>query len=121
WELEDISEALGISGRSCYRWRRIFKEFSAATRPPSPLTGHTRTITCALLTAVEDIFAVRHDIIVSTSTLSCNLKEAGLTCKILRKLASGRDEAQQEEFRGSQSNDFIRDGSEFVVIDVTVT
>ncbi|KAG1728597.1 uncharacterized protein EDB91DRAFT_1161216 [Suillus paluster] len=26
WELEDISEVLGISGRSCYRWRRIFEE-----------------------------------------------------------------------------------------------
>ncbi|KAG1717837.1 uncharacterized protein EDB91DRAFT_1008356, partial [Suillus paluster] len=83
-ELEDISEALGISGRSCYCWRRIFQEFGAATRPPSPLTGRTRAITRALLTAVEDIFAVDsdlfldeictwlavgHDIIVSTSIL----------------------------------------------------
>ncbi|KAG1745837.1 uncharacterized protein EDB91DRAFT_1002518, partial [Suillus paluster] len=94
WELEDISEVLGISGRSCYCWRRIFEEFGAATRPPFPLTGHTQTITCALLTAVEDIFAVDsglfldevctwlavgHNIIVSTSTLSHNLKETGLT------------------------------------------
>ncbi|KAG1755117.1 uncharacterized protein EDB91DRAFT_1027794, partial [Suillus paluster] len=102
----DINEALGISGRSCYRWRWIFEEFGAVTRPLSPVTGRTRTITRALLTAVEDIFAVdsdlfldevctwlalRHDIIVSTSTLSRNLKEAGLTHKTLRKLASERD------------------------------
>ncbi|KIK31478.1 hypothetical protein CY34DRAFT_29068, partial [Suillus luteus UH-Slu-Lm8-n1] len=62
---------------------------------------------------IEDIFAVdsdlfldevctwlaaEHDIIVSTSTLSRNLNEAGLTRKILRKLASERDEARREEF-----------------------
>ncbi|KAG1745471.1 uncharacterized protein EDB91DRAFT_1270046, partial [Suillus paluster] len=94
WELKDISEALGISGRSCYRWRRIFEEFGTAMKPPSPLTGHTQTITRALLMAVEDLFAtdsdlfldevctwlaVEYNIIVSTSSLSCNLKNAGLT------------------------------------------
>ncbi|KAG2353065.1 hypothetical protein BDR07DRAFT_1311195, partial [Suillus spraguei] len=36
--------------------------------------------------------AIEHDIIISTSTLSCNLKDAGLTQKILRKLASKHDE-----------------------------
>ncbi|KAG2150764.1 hypothetical protein DEU56DRAFT_869105 [Suillus clintonianus] len=115
WELADICEAFGVSERSCYRWRRIFEE-------------------CALLMAIEDLFtvysdlfldevctwlAVSHDIVVSTSTLSRNLKEAGLTCKILRKLASERDEARREEFKASLRNDFIGDGSEFVVIDET--
>ncbi|KAG2126955.1 hypothetical protein DEU56DRAFT_689232, partial [Suillus clintonianus] len=98
WELADICEAFGVSERrglrSCYRWRRIFEECGTATKPPSPLTGRTRTITRALLTAIEDLFtvdsdlfldevctwlAVGHDIVVSTSTLSRNLKEAGLT------------------------------------------
>ncbi|KAG2749004.1 Homeodomain-like protein, partial [Suillus brevipes Sb2] len=94
WDLEDICEAFGVSERSCYRWRRIFEECGTATKPPSPLTGRTRTITRALLMAVEDLFAedsdlfldevctwlaIEHDIIVSTSTLSRNLKDAGLT------------------------------------------
>ncbi|KAG2128610.1 hypothetical protein DEU56DRAFT_819250 [Suillus clintonianus] len=134
WELADICEAFGVSERSCYRWRRIFEECGTTTKPRSPLTGRTRTITRALLTAIEDLFtvdsdlfldevctwlAVSHDIVVSTSTLSRNLKEAGLTRKILRKLASERDEARREEFRESHRNDFIGDGSEFVVIDET--
>ncbi|KAG2085194.1 uncharacterized protein F5147DRAFT_748740 [Suillus discolor] len=107
WELEDICEAFGVSQRSCYRWRQIFEECGTATKPPSPLTGHTRTIMQALLMAVKDLFAedsdlfldevctwltIEHNITVSTSTLSCNLKDAGLTRKILRKLASECDE-----------------------------
>jgi transposase len=132
--LEDITEALGMSGRSCYHWRRIFEEFGTVVRPPSPLTGRTQTITRTLLTAIEDIFTVdsdlfldevctwlaaEHDITVSKSTLSHNLNEAGLTCKIFRKLASKHDKARREEFRASLRNDFIGDGSEFIVIDET--
>ena len=88
----------------------------------------------ALLTAVEDLFAEdsdlfldkvctwlagQHNIIIGTSTLCHNLKQAGLTRKILRKLACERDEVRREEFRASLRNDFIGDGSEFVVANET--
>jgi len=56
WELKDICEALRVSERSCYHWRRIFEEFGTATKPPAPLTDRTRIITRALLTGVEDLF-----------------------------------------------------------------
>ncbi|KAG2756832.1 hypothetical protein P692DRAFT_201698806, partial [Suillus brevipes Sb2] len=110
----DICEAFGVSERSCYRWRWIFEECSTATKPPSPLTGRTRTITRALLMAVKDLFAedsdlfldevctwlaIEHDIIFSTSTLSRNLKDAGLTRKVLRKLTSERDEVCRQEIQ----------------------
>ncbi|KAG1723224.1 hypothetical protein EDB19DRAFT_2043847 [Suillus lakei] len=116
WELEDIYEAFGISRGTA-----------------TVGDGSLRT----LLTAVKDLFAedsdlfpdevctqwlaIEHDIIVSTSTLSlaCNLKDAGLTRKILRKLASERDEACRQEFKASLHNDFIGDGLKFVVIDET--
>jgi hypothetical protein len=39
--------------------------------------------------------------------------------KVLQKLACERDEVRREEFRASLRNDFIGDGSEFVVIDET--
>ena len=83
WELKDICEALRVSERS-YRWRHIFEEFGTATKPPAPLTDRTRIITRVLLTGVEDLFVedselfldevctwlvVKHDIIISTSSL----------------------------------------------------
>lgn len=85
WELEDIRQALGVSWISCFCWQQIFKEHGAVEKPPSPLIGCTRTITWALLTAIQDLFeeesdlyldevctwlAFEHDIIISPSALS---------------------------------------------------
>jgi len=132
--VEDICNALGVSKSSCYRWHHIFDELGTVKKPLSPLKGPTRIITRALLTAIEDLFiedsdlfldevctwlAFEHQITISTSTLSRNLTEAGLTRKILRKFACERDEVRREEFRASLRNDFIGDGSEFVVVDET--
>ncbi|KAG1867774.1 hypothetical protein DFJ58DRAFT_630217, partial [Suillus subalutaceus] len=71
------------------------------------------------LNEVCTLLAVGHDITVGASTLPRNLKEAGLTRKILRKLASERNESREGEFRVSFRNYFIGDGSEFVGIDET--
>jgi transposase len=132
--VEDVSEAFGVSRSSCYRWRQILEEHGTIKRPPSPLTGRTRTITRALLSAIQDLFAVdadlfldeactwlafEHNIIISLSTLSRTLEQAGLTRKILQKLAAERDDIRREEFQASLHDDFIGDGSEFVVLDET--
>ncbi|KAG2059600.1 hypothetical protein BDR06DRAFT_967648 [Suillus hirtellus] len=50
---------------------------------------------------------------------SRNLKEAGLTRRILRKLAIKCDEACRQEFKNSFQNHSIGDGSVFVVLDET--
>jgi hypothetical protein len=63
--------------------------------------------------------AFEHDIIISPSALSRNLEQAGLTRKVLQKLAIEHDEAHREEFKDSLQNHFIGDGSEFVVLDET--
>ncbi|KAJ7110692.1 hypothetical protein C8R44DRAFT_633865 [Mycena epipterygia] len=36
WQSEDICYAFHVSPRSLYRWRAIFEEFGAVTKPPSP-------------------------------------------------------------------------------------
>jgi len=89
-----------------YRWRQILEEHGTIKRLPSPLTGRTRTITHTLLSAIQDLFAVNanlfldevctwlafeHNNIISLSILSCTLEQAGLTRKILQKLAAERD------------------------------
>ncbi|KAG2737687.1 hypothetical protein P692DRAFT_201661930, partial [Suillus brevipes Sb2] len=112
WEVEDICEVLGISRASCFHWRNLFEELGTVARPPSPLVGHTRIITRALMMAVEDLFAeesdlfldeictwlaVEHDITISSSSLSRNLKQVGLSRKMLQKIASERDDVCRED------------------------
>jgi transposase len=114
--VEDICDALGVSKASCYRWRRIFDKLGTVNKPPSPLKGPTRIITRALLTAIENLFiedsdifldeictwlAFEHRITISTSALSRNLTQAGLTRKILRKLACERDEVRVSDYKDS--------------------
>jgi hypothetical protein len=68
-----------------HRWRQILEEHGTIKRPPSPLTGRTRTITRALLSAIQDLsvvdanlfldevctwLAFEHNIIIGLSTLS---------------------------------------------------
>ncbi|KAJ8580078.1 hypothetical protein M405DRAFT_834938, partial [Rhizopogon salebrosus TDB-379] len=76
---------------------------------------HTRTITRALLSAIQDLSAVdanlfldevctwlafEHNNIISLSTLSRTLEQVGLTRKILQKLAAECDGICREEDAG---------------------
>ncbi|KAG2752908.1 hypothetical protein P692DRAFT_20829810 [Suillus brevipes Sb2] len=112
WEVEDICEVLGVSRASCFRWRHMFDELGTVARPPSPLVGRTRIITRALMTAIEDLFTeesdlfldeictwLEHGITISSSSLSRSLKQAGLSRKMLQKIARERDDARREEFK----------------------
>jgi hypothetical protein len=69
--------------------------------------GTTRTITHALLSAIQDLFAADADLFlddkntISLSTLSRTLEQAGLTRKILQKLAAERGDIRREEDAGS--------------------
>jgi len=113
WEELDILQGLAVSRSSLYRWRAIFEEYNDINRPPSPLRGRTRIISRAVLTAVHDIYrndpdiyldelvfwlAVHHDIAISKSALQKNLEEAGLTRKLLHKIAQERDEQVRQEY-----------------------
>ncbi|KIK97579.1 hypothetical protein PAXRUDRAFT_136022 [Paxillus rubicundulus Ve08.2h10] len=94
WTNEDISFASNVSCLSLYFWEALFNELCTVTQPPSLLQGLTSILTQTLLTACEELYAQEsdlyldkvitwlalvHDIEISPSTLSCNLKEASLT------------------------------------------
>jgi transposase len=113
WEELNILQGLAVSRSSLYRWRVIFEEYNDVNRPPSPLRGRTRIISRAVLTAVHDIYrndpdiyldelvfwlAVHHDIAISKSALQKNLEEAGLTRKLLHKIAQERNEEVRQEY-----------------------
>jgi len=110
----------------------IFKEFGTATQPPSPLRGCPCIITLAVLTTVKELYerhsdtyldelqwflAIHHDIVILISALQENLDKAGLTRKMLHKIAHERDEERRAEFLHCIQNDFSGTGGEFVAID----
>jgi len=135
WDELDICEALAVSRSSLHRWRNIFDEFGSVVKPPSPLRGRTRLISRAVLTSIHLIYkddpdtyldeiqwwlAIHHDIAISIPALHRNLTEAGLTRKLLTKLARERDEQGRQEWKDSIQNEFPNGtGSEFIFVDET--
>ncbi|KAG2039026.1 hypothetical protein BDR03DRAFT_824769, partial [Suillus americanus] len=129
----DIRDALGVSRTSIYCWEAIFAEYGAVNCPPLPICGQQlRILTCALMTACEALFAeesdlyldevvtwlaLTHNISISVSTLRHNLNEAGLTWKLLHKLAAERDEECCHKWKELMQTNFAGDGSEFVFVD----
>jgi transposase len=134
WAELDICEALGISHSSLFHWRSIFNEFGSPQHPPSPLRGQTRVIMRAVINAIHLLYmndpdmyldeiqwwlAVHHDIAISLPALHQNLSEAGLTCKILTKIAQECDQQHRDEWRETITGNFGQTGSEFVFVDET--
>jgi transposase len=132
WDILDICKALYISCSSLYCWQKIFDKFGAVTRPPSPLWGRTRIISHAMLDAIHIIYksnpeiyldelqfwlTIHHDIAISVPALQQNLEDAGLTCKILHKIAAERDEVPHAEWRENITQNFSGTGDEFVFAD----
>ena len=89
---------------------------------------------CALLTACQGLFAqdsdlyidkiitwlaLVHNIEISPTTLRCNLEEAGLTWKMLHKLAAKRDEQCCEDWKDLIVQEFLPDSSQLVFVDKT--
>lgn len=134
WDAEEICYAFHVSPSSLYRWQDILNEFRTVTKPPSPLRGRDRIIGLAVLTAVKDLYfhnpsimlgelqwhlAIEHDIPISISALQATLERAGLTHKILQKIASERNEVSRAGFRASlrDPESFSGTAMEFVAID----
>jgi transposase len=132
WECSDICSALCVSKSSLYRWAKIFEEFGQVTHPPAAIRGRPRIICLAALTAVKELYqqhpdtylaelqwflAIHHDIAISISALQKNLEAAGLTRKILHKIATERDEQLRAEYQNTIQTEFSGTGKEFVFID----
>ncbi|KAF7352249.1 Tc1-mariner class transposase [Mycena venus] len=134
WSPEDIRYAFNVSPRSLYRWRTIFEEFGTVTKPPSPLRGRDRIISLGVLDAAKEIFfhdpsvmldelqwhlAIHHDVAISISALQATLVRAGLTRKMMQKIAKERNEAGRDDYRACirDPDTFSGTGLEFVTVD----
>jgi len=132
WSLTDLCDALCVSPASLYRWRELKVKFDCATRPRSLLQGRPRIIGLAAMNAIKEIYsehpdtyldelqwflAIQYDIRISIAALQVNLMKAGLTRKVLHKIACERDEARRAVFRQVIQHQFSGTGREFVVVD----
>jgi transposase len=132
WDLELIKESLCISRASMYRWRNIFTEFQSTIRSQSGIGGRPRILIRAVVTAIKEVYkseadayldelvwwlAIHHDIAISKSALQKNLQDAGLTRKLLHKIARERDEEARREFLEVIHDHSAGLGEEFVFVD----
>jgi transposase len=132
WDRSAVISTLLVSNSSIYRWRDLLDKFGSVTPQPSPIIGRPRIIGLAALTAIKEIYtrnpatyltelqwwlAIHHDLVISVSSLQENLEKAGLTYKLLHKIAVERDTARRKGFFHSIQNDFSGTGREFVTVD----
>ncbi|KAJ7622763.1 hypothetical protein DFH06DRAFT_953169, partial [Mycena polygramma] len=134
WDETDIMQGLVVSRASLFRWKKLFRDIGSTSRPPSPLRGRPRIIAQAVLSACLDIYqkepevyldelrwhlAIHHDIAISISALQKNLSDAGLTRKLLHRIARERTTQQRDDYwdvingdlagmRASYSYPFVR-------------
>ena len=136
WELgydcPFIAESLCVSRTSMYRWRKLFDDIQAVEREASPIRGRPRIIARAVLTAIQDVYkneadayldeltwwlAIHHDIAISRSALQDTLTAAGLTRKLLHKIARERDAEQRADYLAVIHDHSAGQGEEFVFVD----
>lgn len=134
WDRSDICNLLHHFQSNLYHWLAIYKLFGSMENRLAPLCGHPRVIGLAALEAIHQVYAwnpatyldglqwylvIHHDLPVSISALQDNLQKAGLTWKVLHKIAAEADENWKMLFRAGIKNPahFTGTGVEFLVID----
>ena len=132
YDLPFIAESLCVSRTSMYRWRKLFENNRTVSHPTSPIKGRPRIIAWAVLTAIKEVYnneadayldelvwwlAIHHDIAISWSALQRNLRDAGLTRKLLHKIARERDAEQRAEYLAVIQDHSVGRGEEFVFVD----
>ncbi|KAJ7018012.1 hypothetical protein C8F04DRAFT_978156 [Mycena alexandri] len=128
WDRDAICSTLLVSQSSIYRWAALFEEFGSVSPPPSPIIGRPRIIGLAALTAIKEIYTkhadtyllelqwwllIHHDISISISSLQETLERAGLTRKLLHKIAVER----RRDYLHTIQTGFSGTGREFVTVD----
>ncbi|KAJ2911303.1 hypothetical protein MD484_g9111, partial [Candolleomyces efflorescens] len=133
WDVNDIADILCVSRASIYRWQANLDNYGTIIRPS--IRGAPRIISRIVMTAVHTLFetdhdlyldeiiywlAINHNVAISKTALHDNLKHAGLTRKLLHKVAVERNEQLRQQWRDLISGDEVSgEGIEFVCVDET--
>jgi transposase len=132
WISANIARLFGVSLRSICRWQATARIHGSPITPRLYMQGRPRTFSAmqlrdivglvaeALYLYLQEISnwaAIALELAVPRSTLSRNLREAGLTLKRLRKAAAKRDPVHRQAFRDQVQAHLL--ASQIVCLDET--
>jgi transposase len=128
----DICEIFGISLRSLQRWKRNQHLYGTLLPPHLPVLGRPRILNTDMthdlytlmeeapemyLDEIQDWIAVTHDVKLSKTALFENIRDAGITYKLLRKAAAERDDDARAEWMDEMNTHFV--SQQLVFVDET--
>ena len=129
---DDICEFFDISQRSIARWRHNDRVHGSVIPPPNPMQSRPRLLNADMthdlytlleeapemyLSEIQDWMALTHEVNISRPTLHENIRDAGLSYKLLRRAAGERDEDYRQEWRQGVNDHYI--ASQMVFVDET--
>jgi transposase len=132
WIPYDVADIFGVSTRSISRWRRNVEIHGSTVPPPNPLRGRPRILNpdmthdlsilisespAMFLDEIQDWLALVHDVNISRTALHENIRDCGITYKMIHKAALERDDEARHEWHEHMRNNWV--ASQCVVVDET--
>lgn len=129
---EDICELFDISARSIDRWRQNVRVHGSVIPPPNPMQSRPRILNNDMthdlytlleeapemyLSEIQEWIALSHEVHISRAALHVNIRDAGISFKLLRRAAAERDEDLRLEWMQDVNARFV--ASQMVFIDET--
>ncbi|KAH8106553.1 hypothetical protein DFH11DRAFT_1462219, partial [Phellopilus nigrolimitatus] len=126
---DDICEILDFSERSLHRWQHNLDTHGSVIPLINPSRGRPKLLRADMahdiftlleespelyLDEIQEWILLSHDVGISRSALDENLRDAGITHKLLRKAASERDEEAREAFSQYARDNWVAEQLVFV-------
>ncbi|KAG6894716.1 hypothetical protein C0992_005003, partial [Termitomyces sp. T32_za158] len=128
--LEDVCTIFGISERSLYRWCHHDAGFGSVIPLHYPIQGHSKKLNYNMthdlvtlldeapdmyLAEIQDWIVLVYNVEIAQATLYENIRDAGLSYKMLQKAASERDEELWAGWRAQNQQHFA--AQQIIVVD----
>ena len=112
WDIERITDALGVSAKSIERWNENY-EVHGCVCPPKLIIGRPRLLSADMIDDIQQLLqedpsllldeigewlALYHDQPISATALHDNLRDLSLTRKRLKRAAAERDDVYRTEW-----------------------
>ena len=129
---EDICELFDISERSVARWKQNNRLYGFVVPPPNPIQCRPRILNANMthdlytlleeapemyLSEIQDWIALTYEVHISKAALHQNIRDAGITYKLLRRAAAERNEDLREEWKQEVNAHYT--ASQMIFVDET--